>query len=227
MAENELQEQVALFRYGIIADFVHLPPGSRGLYAQIRKKAGQEYVIPGSRRTRVAEETIRSWLKKYRKGGFDALLPKERTDKGETRKLPLEISDLLLEAKEKEPELTVPLLIKKVRASGNIPDDVRMPRSTVYKLLARHGLTRKITSPDRDHRRFAYLNAGDLFMSDVMYGPAVRKNDGRKRKTYLIAFIDDATRVIPYAAPIRKIPLPSWSVETSRFKRGIPMRLFV
>ncbi|EFK05549.1 conserved hypothetical protein, partial [delta proteobacterium NaphS2] len=46
MAENELQEQVALFRYGIIADFVHLPPGSRGLYAQIRKKAGQEYVIP-------------------------------------------------------------------------------------------------------------------------------------------------------------------------------------
>ncbi|EFK05213.1 conserved hypothetical protein, partial [delta proteobacterium NaphS2] len=85
MAENELQEQVALFRYGIIADFVHLPPGSRGLYAQIRKKAGQEYVIPGSRRTRVAEETIRSWLKKYRKGGFDALLPKERTDKGETR----------------------------------------------------------------------------------------------------------------------------------------------
>ncbi|EFK07773.1 conserved domain protein, partial [delta proteobacterium NaphS2] len=36
-------------------------------------------------------------------------------------------------------------------------------------------------------------------------------NDGRKRKTYLIAFIDDATRVIPYAAfAIRKIPLPSW-----------------
>ncbi|EFK09833.1 conserved hypothetical protein [delta proteobacterium NaphS2] len=229
MAENELQEQVALFRYGIIADFVHLPPGSRGLYAQIRKKAGQEYVIPGSRRTRVAEETIRSWLKKYRKGGFDALLPKERTDKGETRKLPLEISDLLLEAKEKEPELTVPLLIKKVRASGNIPDDVRMPRSTVYKLLARHGLTRKITSPDRDHRRFAYLNAGDLFMSDVMYGPAVRKNDGRKRKTYLIAFIDDATRVIPYAAFAHSENTAAFMevLKQAVLRRGIPMRLFV
>ncbi len=67
-------EEVALFRYGIISDFVNLQPGTKGLYAQIKKKADQDYVIPGSRRTRVAEETIRSWLKKYRVGGFDALM---------------------------------------------------------------------------------------------------------------------------------------------------------
>ena len=37
------------------------------------------------------------------------------------------------------------------------------------------------------------------WMSDVMHGPKVP--DGRRRrKTYLIAFIDDATRVIPHAA---------------------------
>jgi putative transposase len=229
MAEDKLQEQVALFRYGIISDFVNLPPGSRGLYAQIKKKAGRNYVIPGSRRTRVAEETIRSWLKKYRKDGFDALLPKERTDKGETRKLPLAVSDLLLETKEKEPELTVPLLIRKVRASGKVPDDVRMARSTVYKLLARHGLTRKSTSTYKDHRRFAYPNAGDLFMSDVMHGPAVRKGDGRKRKTYLIAFIDDATRVIPYAAFAHSENTAAFMevLKQAVLRRGIPMRLFV
>ena len=228
MAENKLQEQVALFRYGIISDFVNLPPGSRGLYAQIKKKAGRNYVIPGSRRTRVAEETIRSWLKKYRKDGFDALLPKERTDKGEARKLPLAVSDLLLETKEKEPELTVPLLIRKVRASGKVPNSVRMPRSTVYKLLARHGLTRK-TKPANDHRRFAYPNAGDLFMSDVMHGPAVRKGDGRKRKTYLIAFIDDATRVIPYAAFAHSENTTAFMevLKQAVLRRGIPMRLFV
>ncbi len=229
MAENKLQEQVALFRYGIISDFVNLPPGSRGLYAQIKKKAGRNYVIPGSRRTRVAEETIRSWLKKYRKDGFDALLPKERADKGETRKLPLAVSDLLLETKEKEPELTVPLLIRKVRASGKVPDDVRMARSTVYKLLARHGLTRKSATTDKDHRRFAYPNAGDLFMSDVMHGPAVRKNNGRKRKTYLIAFIDDATRVIPYAAFAHSENTAAFMevLKQAVLRRGIPMRLFV
>jgi hypothetical protein len=62
MKKSYSTEDVALFRYGIISDFVNLPSGTKGLYAQIKKKAEQDYVIPGSRRTRVAEETIRSWL---------------------------------------------------------------------------------------------------------------------------------------------------------------------
>ena len=37
-------------------------------------------------------------------------------------------------------------------------------------------------------------------MSDVMHGPSVVGAHKRKQKTYLIAFLDDATRVIPYAA---------------------------
>ena len=123
-------KEVALFRYGIIADFVNLPPGTKGLYAQIKIKAEQNYLIPGSRRTKVAEETIRSWLKKYRVGGFDALLPKERKDKGKARRLPLEVADVLLAVKEENPELTVPLVIKKARASGKISDNIRLPEST-------------------------------------------------------------------------------------------------
>ena len=228
MAEDKLQEQVALFRYGIIADFVNLPPGSKGLYAQIKKKAEQDYVIPSSRRTRVAEETIRSWLKKYRRGGFDALLPKVRSDKGKARRLPLEVADLLLEIKEEAPELTVPLVIKKAINTGLVPDDIRLPNSTVYKLLARHGLTQKSTSSDKDHRRFAYPNAGDLFMSDVMHGPAVL-NGRRKRKTYLIAFIDDATRVIPYAAFAHSENTAAFMevLKQAVLRRGIPLRLFV
>jgi len=227
--EKDLSEQIALFRYGIIADFVHLAPGTKGLYAQIRKKAALEYSIPDSGRTRVAEETIRSWLKKYRKNGFDGLLPKARTDRGKTRKLPLEVADVLLATKEKEPELTVPLTIKKARQTGKIPDDIRLPESTVYKLLARHGLTGKKKSVAKDHRRFAYQYAGELFMSDVMHGPTVMWEGGRKRKTYLIAFIDDASRVIPYAAF-------AFSENTAAFmtvfkdailRRGIPTRLFV
>lgn len=228
-AEKNLSEQIALFRYGIIADFVHLAPGTKGLYAQIRKKATLEYAIPGSRRRRIAEETIRSWLKKYRKDGFDGLLPKRRNDRGKPRRLPLEVADVLLAIKENEPELTVPLTIKKARKTGKIPDDIRLPESTVYKLLARHGLTGKQKSVAKDHRRFAYQYAGELFMSDVMHGPAVTGAKGRKRKTYLIAFIDDATRVIPYAEF-------AFSENTAAFmtvfkdailRRGIPTRLFV
>jgi putative transposase len=229
MKKGYSSEDVALFRYGIISDFVSLPPGTKGLYAQIKKKAEQDYLIPGSRRTRVAEETIRSWLKKYRVGGFDVLLPKERKDKGKARRLPLEIADVLLAVKEENPELTVPLVIKIARESGKIPNDIRLPESTIYKLLARNGLTKKKTSPDKDHRRFSYQYAGDLWMSDVMHGPAIKTDGGRKRKTYLIAFIDDATRVIPYAAFAHSENTASF-MEVFRqaiLRRGIPQRLFV
>ena len=227
MTKSDFDEQVALFRYGIIADFVNLPPGAKGLYALIKKKAEQRYAIPGSRRTEVAEETIRSWLKKYRKGGFDALQPKTRTDKGKARRLPVEVADVLLAIKEETPELTVPLVIKKARISGQVPAALHLPQSTVYKLLARHGLTQK-KSPAQDHRRFSYQYAGDLFMSDVMHGPAV-KDGGRKRKTYLIAFIDDATRVIPYAAFAHSENTAAFMevLKQAVLRRGIPMRLFV
>ena len=46
-------DEVALFRYGLIADLVHLQPGERGIYARLREKAAQTYDIPGSRRGRV------------------------------------------------------------------------------------------------------------------------------------------------------------------------------
>ena len=229
MEKSYSTEEVALFRYGIISDFVNLPAGTKGLYAQIKRKAEQDYLIPGSRRTKVAEETIRSWLKKYRVGGFDALLPKERKDKGKARRLPLEVADVLLAIKEERPELTVPLVIKTARESGKIPSNIRLPESTIYKLLARNGLTKKQTSPDKDHRRFSYNYAGELWMSDVMHGPAIKTDGGRKRKTYLIAFIDDATRVIPYAAFAHSENTASF-MEVFRqaiLRRGIPQRLFV
>ncbi len=71
--DNKRREQVALFRYGVIGDLVHREPGSKGLYELLRQKAAQNYVIPDSPRTTLAVETIRDWLKDYRKGGYDAL----------------------------------------------------------------------------------------------------------------------------------------------------------
>ena len=64
-------EEVALFRYGLIAELAQLEPGTKGLYRLIEEKAAKDYAIPGSARTRVAEETLRDWLKAYRKGGLD------------------------------------------------------------------------------------------------------------------------------------------------------------
>ena len=77
---DPMHQAVALFRYSVIADMTQLPLQHRGLYKLLTEKADREYAIPGSLRRRVAAETIRGWLRAYRRGGFDALVPKQRAD---------------------------------------------------------------------------------------------------------------------------------------------------
>ena len=48
-------------------------------------------------------------------------------------------------------------------------------------------------------RRFAFQFAGELWQADAMHGPRIADGRGRRRKTCLLAILDDATRLIPYA----------------------------
>ena len=83
--DDHLRREIALFRYRIIADLLPLVPGSPGIGAKLHAKAEEHYTIPGTHRTRVAAETMRDWLQLYRRGGFDALYPKPRADRGQPR----------------------------------------------------------------------------------------------------------------------------------------------
>ncbi len=228
--QNERRQQLALFRYGVIADLVHREPGQKGLTKRLEDKAQKVWQIPHSRRTHIAAETIRHWLKLYRKGGFDALLPKARTDAGRCRRLPQQVVDQLLSIKERRPELSAPLVIAEAVRSGAIPADLRLPHSTVYRLFARHGFGRRGRKAEvKDRRRFSFLKAGQLWMSDVMHGPAVFVKGRRKRKTYLIAFIDDATRVVPFCAFALAENTAAFlpQLKQAIVRRGIPQRLYV
>jgi transposase InsO family protein len=228
-ATKERAEKVALFRYGLIGDLVHLPAGSRGLYGRLREKAELDYAIPGSTRVRVAPETIRDWLKRYRKGGFESLKPKPRSDQGESRALPREVADLLLSIKDEKPDYTVQLVVREALTSGKVPEGLHLAPSTVHRLLSRAGLmAQEPGAPtSKDHRRFEFEKAGDLWMSDVMHGPAVAAG-GKKRKAYLISFIDDATRVVPYAAFALSENTAAFLpvLKEAVMRRGVPKRLF-
>jgi putative transposase len=134
------------------------PTGHRGLYKLIADKAERAYEIPGSLRRHVAAETIRGWLSDYRRAGFDALLPKVRSDLGAARTIPMRVLDVLCELKEAQPDLTIPLVIKQARASHPdvVPADLALPLSTVHRLLSRRGLTgpRPEEGTTKDRRRF-------------------------------------------------------------------------
>jgi len=229
---DEPRREIALFRYGVIADIAHYPPHHRGLYKLLVEKAERDYTIPGSLRRRVAAETIRGWLRAYRTGGFDALVPRVRADQGSTRSIPPHVVDLLCQLKDDDPALSIPALIKVAREQHAhvISDEVKLPESTVHRLLARRGLMKKPAAEptSKDRRRFEHESAGDLWMSDVMYGPKIREGN-RQRQTYLIAFLDDATRLVPYAVFTFSEGAVTYLqvLEQAVRRRGIPKRLYV
>lgn len=225
-------EAIALFRYGLIADLLHLPPGHRRLQAQLREKAEREYEIPGSARRRVAAETLRDWLYAYRRGGFDALKPRPRRDTGHTRAVPQAVADQLCALKEAHPTFSVAMLIATARQQQLVPPPIVLAPATVHRLLSRQGLmARPSDEPtSKDRRRFAFDAPNELWMSDVMHGPSVLDPDDRRRhRTYLVALLDDATRIIAAAAFARSETVAAFLpvFERAIRRRGLPKRVFV
>lgn len=88
--DEEHKKLVAVFRFGVIADFVagaRLPRGdTRRLLAE---KCARKWTIPFSDRTRIGRTTIRDWIARYEASGrqLEALYPKDRADSGRSRSI--------------------------------------------------------------------------------------------------------------------------------------------
>lgn len=230
--QRDIAERIALFRHRLIARLLPRDITPKQRQREMERIITEEHQIPGSLRTRVAHSTLREWLRLYQSGGFDALKPRKRLDTGHPRALAPELAEQLLQVKESEPDLSIRLIIEQVRKKGLIANDEHLPVSTVHRLFKSHGVMtlRSQEGGGEDRRRFAYQEAGQLWMSDVMHGPLVVGDKGRrKKKTYLIAFIDDATRVIPHAqftfSENTRSFLPVF--KKALLKKGLPQRLFV
>jgi hypothetical protein len=56
MRQNQIKriEQIALFRFGVLGDLVHLQPGDKAISRLLQEKADCDYQIPFSNRTRIS-----------------------------------------------------------------------------------------------------------------------------------------------------------------------------
>ncbi len=227
--EDRHRHDVALFRYGLIAEIMALAPGA-GQADAIRARAARAHAIPGSTRTRIAIGTLREWIRRYRRDGFDGLMPKARSDRTRPRRMPPDVIEMLLSIKRDAPELSVRQVIERARDSGEVQDDMPLPPSTIHRLFAREGLmVQQSQSPQTDMRRFAFRLAGELWQADTMHGPRIADGCGRKRKTYLLAILDDATRLIPHASFTFADNTPDFLLvlREAITRRGLPARLYV
>ena len=220
---------VALFRLSVLGPLVsreHLEHGE--LKRLIRELAGRDYDIPGTDRYRIGEKSIEAWYYAWRRGGIEALTPKVRSDRGQS-KLPAAIQAALLEAKRVNPRRSIDQLIALLEHSAQAPRGA-VPRSSVHRLLQSHGLSRPLgaASEPEEHRSYEARYAGDIWYGDVMHGPRVPVT-GRVRKVYLVSLMDDASRLLTHSAFCtgEKALDIEGVLKQAVLKRGLPIKLVV
>lgn len=227
--DKKLREDIALFRYGVISELVssRLDPGE--LTQLITNKSEQRWHIPGTSRTRISTSTIRRWLRLYENSGRDlaSLYPAKRCDRGSNRSVDEETIAALVRLRKQKPKLPVNRLIEELGDKNLLPPGVHLSQSTAYRILKREA-DQEAPSTKTDRRRYEAQFPNDIWQSDVMHGPRVMV-DGRQRKTYLIAFLDDHSRLIPQGEFFLSERLASWLIafRQALLTRGLPRKLYV
>jgi len=228
---DEQKKQVAIFRFGVISDFVSPTRLAWGERARlIEHKCERSWQIPFSQRTRLSPATIRSWIRAYEKSGqqLESLYPHSRSDRGQPRALDQETTLALIGLRKEMAVAPVHTLIRTAHQRGVVDSEQYLAESTVWRLLKREGLMHPSEHPAPDRRRFEAELPNDLWQSDVMHGPSVLI-DGKNRKSYLIAFIDDMSRLICHAQFYRSENLNSYldALRQALLTRGLPRKLYV
>ncbi len=152
------------------------------------------------REYRFTWRTISTWLYRFKKHGITSLDNKTRADKHTYRKVALnELAEAIHEiiptmSHNKSGILPKSALYRQL-LQQNIFQRTQLSPSTFYRMVRENDLLQSKTT-NKLRQSFAMQYANELWQADTMYGPAIKQPDGKWRKTFLIAFIDDASRII-------------------------------
>lgn len=155
--ESMLQEQIAAFRYSLIAPIVsrQTPMAPGELKAYLERTASQIYQVPGSTKTKVSVRTLERYLSLYRKGEWEALKPNGRQNKGNT-KMPPPVLQEAIRLRKERPERSVEQIIF-MMVEGGIVEPGSLAASTLARYFKQAGVSRKEllqAKTDKGYRRF-------------------------------------------------------------------------
>ena len=197
--KHDDKQAIALWRLGVLGPLMsaRLEHGDRRRY--FAEAAVRTHERPDGRRVQLSERTIEAWYYAYRHGGFAALFPEDRKDRGRSRAICAEVAELILRVKRERPRRSIRRIIRMLERA-RIVRAGELHRSSVHRLLAAHGAsTRPLRGPASERRSFLHEHAGDLWVGDALHGPLVIAPDGSFRKAYLLSQIDGATRYVPHS----------------------------
>lgn len=221
-------EKIALFRYALIAPLVLevLPRGE--LTRRAEEIAARKYEIPYSQRTSLSVDTLLDWALRYRRGGFPALVPKQRCDRGQPRVVPPQLAELIERLKRENPHRTGMTLLRELALVSGTDSSV-ISAATLYRFLKQRGLTTRQLLAGPAHKKFEAERSNQIWQSDLLFGPYVQRSGGGRMQAFLYAVLDDASRLVPHAEfyPHQGLDAFLDCLRQAVAARGVPIRLYV
>lgn len=186
---------VALWRYGIISSLLHRNEEDETLENALMRLASHPFRKPDGRFISYSPETLRKWLYRYRSRGLPALEDTPRKNIGTHSSVPEKIEKRLFELREEHPVWPLSRMLSRL-IEEKLWDMHQPSRATLYRFAQTANLQKgPHLIADKPARAFEYQAFGQLWMADFLHGPKLMYK-GKKRKTYLHAIIDDASRYV-------------------------------
>ena len=188
----ESRREVGLFRYALVRDAADSGLSKRERGRLVRALCERVHVGPDGRLVRVARGTLDQWIRAYRHGGFEALVPQPRVVLLRT---PAGMLELAFQLKRERPERTAAQVREIMLTTTGDGEHVPGLR-TLQTHFARQGLNVRADgrTPGKVYGRFEAEVRNQLWTGDGLHGPKLAGSSARR--AVLLAFIDDHSRLL-------------------------------
>ena len=187
--------ELAYFRFALIAPAIQGTFPDVSVAAYCRRVTENPIARPDGILFQYKPATLEKWIALYKTGGMDALMPKERSDKGNVKSLSDECILEIYRIKERFPRLDAVQIHLRLVSDGLLPASVS-PR-TIQRFIKANGLKSAARSGHlKDRKAFEEPFFGAMWQADTCYFPYVPNGAGKRQRTYLIVIVDDHSRMI-------------------------------
>ena len=175
--------------------------------------------------------TIQTWYYRYKNYGITGMTPAPRKDKGQARKVtPEQVMEAIngalphFHGKHYNKSSLYRFCIEK----GLLRRD-QIARTTFCRFIREYDLLQNESQQNRKRLAFSMQFANQLWQADTMFGPYVPTKNGKRKQTRLIAFIDDASRVLCHGEFFfdENVDTLVKAIRDAFYKRGLPEQLLV
>jgi putative transposase len=177
--------------------------------------------------------TIQTWFYRYKNHGITGMTNRPRKDKGQVRKAtPEELLEALNAAKPHfHHQRANKRALYRFCIENGLLQQHRIAQTTFYRFIRDYNLLAPEDNDNKKRLAFSMKFANQLWQADTMFGPYVDTGVslGSRKQAKLIAFIDDASRVLCHGEFFfeENVDTLVQAIRAAFYKRGIPEQLLV